>query len=84
MIYTGLRRLIGSPSDFTKNQQENNFPDFDISIPLNETNEKGGQEDIQQIFDNSNLRGSFEYNQQPSHIGKRRVEAPSSGLANKK
>jgi hypothetical protein len=41
VIYTGLKRLIGSPQDFRKNKDSNNFPtNFDLSVPINETAER--------------------------------------------
>ena len=40
--YTGLKRFIGQASLYKDNVENNNFPsNFDLSIPLNETIEKG-------------------------------------------
>jgi hypothetical protein len=42
IIYTGLRRVIGAPSDFSTNRsQPANFDRrVDLTVPISETNEK--------------------------------------------
>lgn len=72
--YTGLKRFIGSAALYKDNLQNNHFPsDFDLTIPLQETNEKGKSVDEY-----------FQHQQQPrpgggsTNIGQKRVEAPPS------
>ena len=65
VIYTGLRRVIGSPQDYAKNRSENNFPtNFDLSVPLDETDQHVGQHPsiTQQVV-------------APQNINRNRVEA---------
>ena len=51
MLYTGLRRAIGSPKDYIKNKEEGTFPTyFDLAIPLNETTERG--KNVEALFEN--------------------------------
>ena len=59
VLYTGLRRTIGSPKDYTKNRDEGSFPtNFDLAIPLNETTEKGKNVEarVDEFFDKSNVK----------------------------
>jgi hypothetical protein len=38
ILYTGLKRKIGSPEDYGSNQAKNSFPThFDLRIPTEET-----------------------------------------------
>jgi|TARA_B110000285_G_C15099052_1_gene603860 hypothetical protein len=59
VLYTGLRRTIGSPKDYAKNRDDGTFPtNFDLAIPLNETTERGRNVEarVDEFFDNSNVR----------------------------
>jgi hypothetical protein len=41
VIYTGLRRLVGSPQDYMKNRDENSFPaNYDLRIPVEESHQR--------------------------------------------
>jgi len=37
IIYTGLKRPIGNPTEYNKSYQENSKNSVDIRIPINET-----------------------------------------------
>ena len=55
ILYTGLKRAIGSPKDYVKNKEEGNFPsNLDLSIPLNETTESGRkvEPNVNDYYDN--------------------------------
>ena len=59
VLYTGLRRTIGSPQDYAKNRDAGSFPtNFDLAIPLAETTEKGRNVEarVDEFFDKSNVR----------------------------
>ena len=60
--YTGLKRFIGSANLYKENLEKNNFPtNFDLTIPLNETTEKG--KSVDEYYQNQPLR------QMPQGIG---------------
>lgn len=41
VIYTGIKRTLGAPSDYNINAAQNNFNNtFDLKIPINETDQK--------------------------------------------
>lgn len=41
IIYTGLRRMIGSPQDYSKNREANSFPtNYELAIPIEETHQR--------------------------------------------
>ena len=37
VIYTGLRRMVGAPGDFGKNNENNRFPNVEAAILIEET-----------------------------------------------
>jgi hypothetical protein len=39
VLYTGLKRVIGSPEDYSKNRKNGQFPVFDLSIPVSESDQ---------------------------------------------
>lgn len=50
VVYTGLRRVIGSPQDYTKNRAENQFPqNFDLNIPVGETDQNPNRQEEQKL-----------------------------------
>lgn len=77
VIYTGLKRYLGSPQDYSKNKAENRFPqNFDLSIPVEETNQKravtgpSDGADAESDLDNVDLRSS-----EPVNLQQKRVSA---------
>ena len=41
IIYTGLRRVVGNPTDYSNNKQSDGFnKSYDLKIPIAETDQK--------------------------------------------
>lgn len=55
IIYTGLRRPIGNPTEYNKTFQENSKNSVDIRIPINETDQHFNQNNNDNSIRASNI-----------------------------
>ena len=61
VIYTGLRRLIGSPQDYQKNREEGNFPtNHDLSVPVEETHQRRARSGPNESSEEENYADALE------------------------
>ena len=83
LLFTGLKRMVGAPQEFQQNLANNTFGNnFDLSIPLNETDQgrkNGGParlDDISSHFNQMNVRSPM--NGQAQNMGQQRTMAGGS------
>ena len=89
LLYTGIKRSIGSPADYQQNKTNNTFGNnFDLTIPLEETDQsrKSGNapprlDDINSHFTNMQVKSPI--NGQPQRMDQQRTMAGGSNYHQK-
>ena len=61
IIYTGMKRSVGSPKEYTENKQNNTFNShFDLKIPLHETDQKKAHQNNNEFGDPNTFADNFD------------------------
>ena len=73
--------MIGSPQDYQKNKEKNNFPsNYELAIPVGETNQRKARADPADESDEIDYEGALEgmdnVEIKSNNLQQRRVEAP--------
>lgn len=83
LVYTGLRRNIGSPQEYHVNKEHGHFPtNFELAIPVEETHQRKvmtGPIDFSQPAEEDLNYDEVELSltdNQPANLARQRVQAP--------